>query len=289
MELSVTARDFFEARLFRRTLAAFRRDNASRFGAALAFYIVFTLAPALLIAISIAGFVFGRETAEQQILAPIGSVFGSAASTAITEMVKDASRPAAGWLAGTLGLFTLLLGVGSVYRQIDDALRTIWGAGPPTKRGTIAVIKEKIVSMSVVLAVGAWLLVMVMADAAIALTGKYANTRLAGGELLWHVAQLAVSTAVLTLLFAALFRFLPDTNVPWRDVRVSAACTALLFVLGKLGLGLYLGKAAVGSSYGAAGSIVVVLVWAYWSAQIFFFGLELTHEQAMMRGDAADE
>jgi membrane protein len=271
--------------LFRRTLAAFRRDNASRFGAALAFYIVFSLAPTLLLAISAAGVVFGREAAEREILTRIDSVFGSEATAAITEMVKNTASARAGWLASSLGLITLLFGVAGVYRQIDDALRTIWGTRPPRSRGTIDVIKGKIVSMSLVVAIGTWLLALAMADAAIALTGKYAATRLVGGELLWQTVQLTVSTAVLTLLFAALFRYLPRTPVLWRDVRVAAVSTALLFVLGKFGVGLYLGKAAIGSRYGAAGSIVVVLVWAYWSAQIFFFGLELTHEDAVRRGD----
>jgi membrane protein len=271
--------------VFRQTLTAFARDNASRFGAALAFYIVFSIAPTLLMAISVAGVVFGREAAEREILTRIGSIFGTAAATAITEMVKDAAGPTIGWLANSLGLLTLMFGVAGVYRQIDDALHTIWGAGRPRIRGTLNAIRGRIVSMSLVVAVGAWLLVLVMADAAIAVTGKYAATRLIGGELLWQTVQLAVSTAVLTLLFATLFRYLPHTRVPWRDVGVGAVSTALLFVLGKLGLGLYLGKAAVGSRYGAAGSIVVVLVWAYWSAQIFFFGLELTHEYAVRRGD----
>jgi membrane protein len=271
--------------LFRHTLAAFRRDNASRFGAALAFYITLSIAPTLLLAISVAGRFFGREAAEQEILGPIGSTFGPAAATAIIQMMKDSTSPNVGWLASSFGLVTLLFGVAGVYRQIDDALHTIWGAGRPRHRGTLDAIKGKIVSMSLVVGVGAWLLVLTMADAAIALTGKYAAMRLVGGELLWQTVQIAVSTAVLTLLFAALFRYLPHIRVPWRDVGVPAACTALLFVLGKLGLGLYLGKAAIGSKYGAAGSIVVVLVWAYWSAQIFFFGLELTHEYSLSRGD----
>ncbi len=277
----LVSKPLLEPMLFRRALAAFRRDNASRFGAALAFYIVFSIAPTLLIAISFAGMVFGKEAAEREILARTGSLFGSVAATAITEMVKQAASPTIGWLSSSLSFLTLLFGMAGVYGQINDALRTIWGSGRPGNRGAIGAISGKIMSMALVGAVGAGLLLVAMADAAIALTGKYAATRLVGGELLWQTVQLAVSTTVLTLLFAALFRYLPHIRVPWRDVRVGAVSTALLFVLGKLGLGLYLGKAAVGSTYGAAGSIVVVLVWAYWSAQIFFFGLELTHENAV--------
>jgi membrane protein len=126
-------------------------------------------------------------------------------------------------------------------------------------------------------------LLSIIADAAIAVTGRYAAERLVGGELLWHATQLLVSTLVLTALFAAVFRYLPQARVAWRDVRLGAAVTAVLFVIGKFALGIYLGKAAVGSAFGAAGSIVVVLLWSYWSAEILFFGLEFTHVYAQER------
>ena len=130
------------------------------------------------------------------------------------------------------------------------------------------------------------MLLSAVADAAIAMTGRYAATRLAGGEVLWQAAQLLLSTLVLTALFAAVFRHLPQAHVTWRDVRLGAAVTAILFVIGKFALGIYLGKAAVGSAFGAAGSIVVVLLWSYWSAQIFFLGLEFTHVYSQERDPA---
>jgi membrane protein len=249
------------------TIAAFRRDNASRFGAALAFYIVFSIAPTLLIAIAVAGSLFGRQVAEREILDRISGSFGSAAGVAIAAMIKDAAARRAGWLASLLGFMTLYFGLTGIYRQIDDALRTIWGR-KPEQHGRLA-------SILLVLGAGVVVLVSVVADAAIAVTGRYAAARLVGGEVLWHVAQLLVSTLVLTALFAAVFRYL--ARVTWRDVGLGAAVTAILFVIGKFALGIYLGKAAVGSAFGAAGSIVVVLLWSYWSAQIFFFGLEFTH------------
>ena len=267
----------------RLTLGAFRRHNASRFAAALAFYIVFSIAPALLIAIAIAGSVLGRQAAEREILGGIGGSFGSAAGTAIAAMIKDASRPRSGWLATTVGLMTLYFGVTGVYRQVEDALRTIWGEKPDGGRETAHAIKKKLVSIVFVTAAVLVVLVSLVADAAIAVTGRYAAARLVGGELLWHVAQTVVSTLVLTALFGTLFRYLVRGRLTWRDVGVGAAVTAVLFVLGKLALGIYLGKAAVGSAFGAAGSIVVVLLWSYWSAQIFFFGLELTHVYAQRR------
>jgi membrane protein len=204
---------------------------------------------------------------------------GSAAGIAIASMIKGASIRRAGWLATTLGIMTLYFGVAGVYRQIDDAIRTIWrerteerpGASPP---------RARLASMVLVIAVGGVMLLSVVADAAIAVTGRYAASRLVGGELLWQMVQLLVSTFVLTVLFATVFRYLPKVRVRWRDVRLGAAVTAVLFVLGKFALGIYLRKAAVGSAFGAAGSIVVVLLWSYWSAQIFFFGLEFTHVYA---------
>jgi membrane protein len=271
------------ATAIRLTLVAFRRHNASRFGAALAFYIVFSIAPMLLIAIAIAGSLFGRQEAEQEILDRIGGSFGSAAGIAIAAMIKDAAPRRAGWLATTLGFMTLYFGLTGVYRQIDDALRTIWREKPEETVGTIRGLQKRLASMLLVIAAGVVVLLSVIADAAIAVTGRYAAARLVGGELLWHATQLLVSTLVLTALFAAVFRHLVQTRVTWRDVRLGAAVTAVLFVMGKLALGIYLGKAAVGSAFGAAGSIVVVLLWSYWSAQIFFFGLEFTHVYAQER------
>jgi membrane protein len=267
----------------RLTFAAFREHNASRFGAALAFYIVFTIAPTLLIAIGIAGSLFGRPEAERAIIERIAGSFGSAAANAIEAMIRSAASPRrSGWLATTVGVATLLFGLGGVYRQIDAALRAIWGVKHAKDHGVRA-IKRRLASMLFVIGAGAVVLLSVIADAAIAMTGKLAAARLEGGEWLWHVAQLLVSTLVLTVLFAAVFRYLAQVPVTWRDVSLGAAVTAVLFVVGKFALGIYLGKTAVASAYGAAGSVVVVLLWSYWSAQIFFFGLELTHVYATER------
>ena len=270
------------AAAIRLTFAAFRKHEASRFGAALAFYIVFSIAPVLLIAIAIAGHVFGRQHAEEEILSRIGVSIGSAGGIAIAEMIRDAAPLRAGWLATTLGLLSFYFGLSGVYRQIADALRTIWR---DEERGVEAGpgLRKRVASILLVIAVGGVVLLSAIADAVIATTGRYAAMRLAGGEVLWQAAQLLLSTLVLTVLFAAVFRHLPQAHVTWRDVRLGAAVTAILFVLGKFALGIYLGKAAVGSAFGAAGSIVVVLLWSYWSAQIFFLGLEFTHVYAQER------
>jgi len=262
--------------VFRRTYASFARHNPSRFGAALSFYAVFTIGPALLIAISAAAKIVGRDVAERRILRLFSS-FGETAAAAITELVKAAATPNAGWLAATIGFVGLFFGLSGMYRQIRDALRAIWHVEPVAPAGLVAIIIHRMTSIATVLGVSLLLFISALADAAISLTGKYAERQLQGGEALWHVVQLSVSTVVLSLLFAAIFRYLPKKRLLWRDVALGATVTAVLFVFGKFLLGLYLGKAAVGSRYGPAGSVIVVMVWAYWSAQIFFFGLELTH------------
>ena len=260
------------------TIAAFRRHNASRFGAALAFYIVFSIAPLLLITIAIAGSILGRDQAERQILERLESSIGTAPGIAIAAMISDAASRPVGWLATILAILTLYFGLSGVYRQIDDALRTIWREKKDDASATVPI--ERLTSVLLVLTVVVVILLSVIADAVIAATGRYAGTRLLGGEWLWHAAGLLVSMLVLTAIFAAVFRYLPRAPVTWRDVLLGAGVTAFLFVIGKFALGLYLGKAAVGSAFGAAGSIVVVLLWSYWSAQIFFFGLEFTHVYA---------
>jgi membrane protein len=261
--------------------SAFRRDHASRFGAALAFYIALSIAPIAVIAIAAAGLIFGRHAAEGVIFHQIAGTLGPATESAVEEMVRSAAVPRVGFVATALGLVTLFFGLLGVYAQIEDALTTIWKVDPAKTEGARRNVITRIRTVALVLGVGCLLFVIVSADAAIAITGKYAGHHLLGGELLWQTVQLIVSTAVLTVLFAMVFRYIPITRLPWRDVLPGAAFTALLFVIGKLALGLYLGKAAVGSSYGAAGSLVVVLLWAYWSAQIFFFGLEFTHVYAV--------
>ena len=266
----------------RMTLAAFRRHNASRFGAALAFYIVFSVAPMLLLAITIAGALLGRD-AEREILDRVGGSVGPAVGMAIAAMVAGAASRPVGWLATIFGATTLYFGLSGVYRQIDDALRTIWAEKGEEMAPAPEAIQRRAGTVLLVLAVIVIVILSVVADAAIAATGRYAGARLAGGAWLWHAAGLVASTLVLTMIFAAVFRFLPRARVSWADAAAGAAVTAFLFVAGKFALGFYFGKAAVGSAFGVAGSIVVVLLWSYWSAQIFFFGLEFTHVYATRR------
>jgi membrane protein len=266
--------------IFRRTYRSFDRHNPSRFGAALSFYAVFTVGPALLLVINGASRILGREAAQRHLLGFVAAYFGETAAAAVTELVHAAAAPNGGWLATAIGLSGLFFGVSGMYRQIRDALRIVWHVEPAVPVGWLAKITHRLTSIALVLGVSLLLFISALADAAIAITGRYAESRLVGGEALWHTVQLTLSALALFLLFAAIFHYLPKQRIHWSDVVVGAAITSMLFVAGKFLLGLYLGKAAVGSRYGPAGSIVVLMVWAYWSAQIFFFGLELTHMYA---------
>jgi len=174
-----------------------------------------------------------------------------------------------------------------VFGQLKDALNTIWKVAPRKSGGIMVMIKERFLSVAVVLGIGFLMLVTLIIDSVIAAMGRYAKGHLPGGEGLWQAVQLVVSFAVVTVLFALIFRLLPDVKIEWRDVWLGTALTSVLFVIGKFALGLYLGRSAVGSSYGAAGSLVVLLLWVYYSAQILLFGAEFTQVYARNYGSHA--
>lgn len=256
--------------LLKQTWTEFSNDRAQRLGAALAYYTIFSIAPLLLIAIAIAGLVFGKSQAQAAILAQLRLLVGDAGARAIEAMLAGAARPRAGGLAIAIGIVTLLFGAASVLGQLKDALNTIWKVEQKPSGGIIVLLRERFLSFAMVLGVGFLLLVSLVIDAALSSFSKG----------LWQPLQLMISFGVITVLFALIFRYLPDIRIGWRNVWLGAAFTAFLFVLGKFVVGLYLGKSAIGSSYGAAGSLVVLLVWVYWSASILFFGAEFTRVYA---------
>src|SRR6266550_3224418 len=265
--------------LLKRAWGEFSEDKAQRLAAGLAYYTLFSIAPLLLIAIAIAGLVFGKSQAQAQIIGQIRTLMGDAGGKAIEEMLVSAAKPKTGTFAIVIGAVTLLFGAAGVFGQLKDALNTIWNIAEKKGGGFMRLLKERFLSFAMVLGVGFLLLVSLVIDAALS----------AISSTLWQPIQLLVSFAVVTVLFAFIFRFLPDTHPQWRDVWSGAAFTSLLFVLGKFALGLYLGKSAVGSSYGAAGSLVVMLVWIYWSANILFFGAEFTQVHARQHGSMRQE
>jgi len=275
--------------LFKKTFKEFGEDKATRLGAALAYYTIFSIAPLLLIAIAVAGLVFGQEAAHKEISGQLGGLLGHQGATGIEEMIKSAAKPKTGTIATIIGAVTLFFGASGVFMQLKDALNTIWNVEEKKAGGIKGFIKERFLSMAMVCGVGFLLLVSLIFDAAISAMGGYLGRRFPGGEAILQGAQLVISFALVTVLFAVIFRVLPDVHPEWRDVWFGAVFTALLFVLGKFGLSIYLGKAAIGTSYGAAGSLVILLVWVYWSAQILFFGAEFTQVYARTHGSMAGD
>ncbi|HYR28189.1 MAG TPA: YihY/virulence factor BrkB family protein [Thermoanaerobaculia bacterium] len=269
--------------LFKETFKEFGEDKAPRLGAALAYYTIFSIGPLLLIAVAMAGIFWGDEAAQGKISAELGKVFGSTMAESLETMVQAAAKPKSGTIATIVGIITLMLGASGVFGQLKDALNTIWNVEKKKAGGVVGFIKERFLSMAMVLGIGFLLLVTLLIDTVISAMGGYIE-KYVGGEAVMHAIQLVVSFIVVTVLFAAIFRILPDLKIAWKDVWLGAVMTSLLFVVGKFGLGIYLGKAAVGSAYGAAGSLVILLVWVYWSAQILFLGAEFTQVYARSYG-----
>jgi membrane protein len=270
--------------LLKETGKEWSEDKAPRLGAALAFYSVLSLAPLLVIALSIAGAAFGEEAARGEVVAQIEGMVGAQGAQAIEEMIANAQKPQTGTLAAVLGIITLLFGAAGVFGQLQDALNTIWEVEPKPGRGVLGMIKDRFLSLTLVLGTAFLLLVSLALSAALHVLGEYVTGWLPGTEVVGHVVNFVLTFGVTTLLFAMIFKFVPDARVAWRDVWVGALMTAVLFTLGKFLLGLYLGRGSVGSAYGAAGSLVVLVVWIYYSAQILFFGAEFTQVHAKQHG-----
>lgn len=270
--------------LLKDTFQKWSTDKAPRLGAALSYYTVFSLVPLLVLTIAIAGLVFGKDAAQHAMMAQIESLVGPQSAAAIQQMLEIAQKPSSGALASLIAIGTLLLGASGVFAQLQDALNTVWDVEPKAGRGIRGVIKDRFFSFMAVLGTGFLLLVSLVLSAALAAFGKLFMNWLPGQEAVLHLANFTISFGVITLLFAMMFKLLPDAKIAWRDVWIGAGLTSLLFTIGKLLIGLYLGKSDVGSAYGAAGSLVILLVWVYYSSQILLFGAEFTSVYANRYG-----
>jgi membrane protein len=271
-------------RLFRETASAWIDSKAPRLGAALAFYTVFSVAPLFVIVLAVAGLWFGEEAARQELFNQINGLVGREGGEAIQAIVAAANKPRAGVLATAIALVTLLVGATGVFVQLQDALNTVWSVKREPGRGLRHFIQDRLLSFAMVLGIGFLLLVSLVLSAALAAMGRFLNGLLPAQEIIWQGVNFAVSLGVITLLFAMIFKVLPDVQIAWRDVWAGALLTALLFNLGKFLLGFYLGRSSVASAYGAAGSLVIVLLWVYYSAQIVFLGAEFTRVYASKCG-----
>jgi membrane protein len=260
-------------------------DRAPRLGAALAYYTVFSLVPFLVVVIALIGLVFGQEAAQSAILSQIATLVGDQSAAAIKDMIQRADQPSTGLVATGLAVMTLLFGASGVFGQLQDALNTVWGVEPKEGRGVWGFIKDRFLSFVAVLGTGFLLLVSLILSSALAAFGKWFSGLLPLPEALLHLFNFALSFVVVTGLFALIFKVLPDAKVAWRDVWVGALLTAALFTIGKYALGLYLGKSNVASAYGAAGSLVLILLWVYYSAQILLYGAEFTQVYANRLGE----
>jgi len=273
--------------LIKRTASSWSDINAPRLGAALAFYTMLSMAPLLVVCIGIAGAIFGPEAAQDRIAWQIQNVVGYEGGQAIQALLKHADKPSEGIIAAVVGFFMLLFGASGVFWELRDSLNLVWGVKGPNSSGLMGMVKYRFASFAMVLGIGFLLLVSLVLSAAIAAAGKLFASYLPASEFMLHMGTIVVTFVAVTVLFALLYKVVPDVRIEWRDVWIGAAVTSILFSVGKFLIGLYLGKASVGSAYGAAGSLVIFMVWVYYSAQIFFMGAQFTHVFAERHGSRA--
>lgn len=271
-------------RTFQDAGLAWSRHNGSRLGAALAYYAVLSLAPTLIVVLAISGAIFGARAARGQIYWQVRDVAGSQIAAAVQGLLKSAYSPRAGFVAGALGFVAILFAASGLFVELRDTLNFIWNA--PVQNRTLAwqLVRDRFLAFAMVIGTGCLLTVSLGLTAIVQTRSLYANAYVLLPAPLLESANFLVSLGLTTIVFALIFRVIPEVRVDWRDVAVGSALTALLFSAGKLLLGVYIGKAGIGSAYGAAGSLVVLLVWVYYSAQIFLFGAEFTYAWAQRCG-----
>lgn len=255
-------------------------DDASSLAAALACYTLLSIAPLMVVAVSIGGMLFGKEAARGQIAGELGSIVGTEAAQAIQSIAANAKDPAPGIVSTVVGIVVLLLGASGVFIELHSALNRIWEVQPKPGRGVLGFMRDRLFSFAMVLAVAFLLLVSLVLSAALSAVGHFFQQSLPGGEFIWQVINFLVSLGVTTFLFALIYKYVPDAVIRWRDVWLGATVTAVLFSVGKLLLALYIGKSSFSSSFGAAGSLVALVVWVYYSSQIVFLGAEFTQAWA---------
>jgi len=276
---------FFD--LARKSVTAWSDDYAPSMGAAIAYYTVFSLAPLLLIVIAVAGAVFGRDAVQGEIVAQLQGLIGHDGALAIQGLIKSASKPADGLLAGAISLVVLIVGATTVFGELQSALDRIWQVPQGTKSGLLSTLKARLLSFGLILGLAFLLMVSLVVSAAVAVVGRLAGDFVPGWEIALQLLNLCISLGITTVLFAMIYKLMPQARIAWKDVWVGAVVTAVLFNVGKLLISLYVGKTSVASSYAAAGSVIVLLVWVYYSAQIFLLGAEFTWVFANEHGSRA--
>jgi membrane protein len=273
-------------KLLRETLEECNRDNISQMAAALAYYTVFSIAPLLIIVIAIAGFAFGEEAAQGEIVGQIRDIVGQEGAEVIQITLENAYRPGTntGLVASLISFSILIFGASGVFVQLQEALNAIWNLPPQTGNQVKTMVRKRAMSFAIVLGIGFLLLVSLLISALLAGLHYFASSILPGLDNLWQFLNFAIAFSITTGLFALMFKYLPDIEIAWSDVKIGAVITSLLFSIGRFLIGLYLGNSSFGSSYGAAGSFVVFLAWIYYSVHILFFGAEFTQVYARRYG-----
>ncbi|MBE0544170.1 MAG: YihY/virulence factor BrkB family protein [Verrucomicrobia bacterium] len=270
--------------LVKQVVSEWIEQGVSRMGAALAFYTLFAVAPLFVIVLAVAGLWFGEEAARRELFGQVSGLVGSEGGEAIQALVSAARKPRTGAWATVIAVVTLFVGATGVFVHLQDALNAIWSVRRKPGQGLRNFNKDRLLSFALIVGIGFLLLVSLVLSAGLAALGNFMTGLLPAQETLWQWINFGVSFGVITLLFAMIFKVLPDVKIAWRDVWIGALLTALLFNLGKFLLGLYLGRSSVTSAYGAAGSLVIVLLWVYYSAQILFFGAKFTQIYSTRHG-----
>ena len=273
----------------REVVAEWRKDNALSLGAALAFYALFSLAPLLVLIIAIVGLVFGRAAAQGEIVARVAGAVGPEAAKVIEGMIARASAPASGVIATVASLATMLFGASGVFGQLQAALNQIWGVTAGKVRGVRGLVRRRVTSFSLILGIGLLLFLSVVVSAVLAAVHQLLAEYLPVLSGLLPALNFLISLLMITALFALIFKVLPDAPMNWRDVWLGAAVTALLFTAGKGLIALYLGRTGRASVYGAAASLVVLLLWVYYSAQILLVGAEFTEVYSRRYGSRRED
>jgi membrane protein len=266
------------------TYQGWKEDKASRLSAALAYYTVFSLAPLLIIVIAVTGLFWQRDVVQSAVMSQISGLVGPEGEVFVSNLLTSASKPAQGIIATIVGIITLLFGALGVFNELHNALNTIWDVKEEETEGFVEAVKKvifsRLLSFTMILGIGFLLLVSLVVSAGLSAVQETVGNAIPISEILLQLANLVISIGVITVLFALIYKYLPDAEIAWRDVWLGAFVTAVLFSLGKMLIGLYLGNSAVASSFGAAGSLALLLIWIYYSAQILFFGAEFTQVYA---------
>jgi membrane protein len=272
-------------RIFKESLWAWWNDNALRLGASLSFYTLFAIAPVLLVAILIAGLVLGTTTVHAELVSQMQGLVGRDGAQAVQALLEGASRRQSGVFATIVGSITFMLAATGAFLELQAALNAIWRVAPNPDANLRAYVFARLRSFGIVVAIGFLLMVSLVVSAALAAANTWLEGRAPGWPLLWQAVDVAVSFLVTTALFALLFRFLPDVKLEWRHVATGSVVTAVLFSAGKYLIGLYLGQSTIASSYGAAASVMLLLLWVYYSSQILLFGAEFTRIYSLGAGE----